>query len=247
MNIAGRAPTGGRARRDRAHVAPIPWIRPLGAIHPPARRQSRLYQGWRIVGVSALAQAVSVGSTFYAYGVFVKPLVAEFGASRLAVTLGLTLMTIAQGLIAPILGHALDRLSPRAIFIAGVVLQSAGLGLLSQTTAFWQVGVLFVTAIGVGSYLFSPLATSTLVARWFIRRRGQALGITSLGAAAGGVAFPPLATALIDAFGWRGAAGALGAGMLLLIVPFALFVKRRPSWLIKTCLATRTGKLTPLK
>jgi MFS family permease len=187
-----------------------------------------LFHGWRIVGVSALAQAVSVGSTFYAYGVFVKPLVAEFGASRLAVTLGLTLMTIVQGAIAPFLGRALDRLSPRAILIAGVVLQAAGLALLSQATAFWQVGALFVSAIGIGSFLFSPLATTTLVARWFVRRRGQALGITSLGAAAGGVAFPPLVTALIDALDWRGAAGALGAGMLLLIVPFAFFVRRQP-------------------
>ncbi len=187
-----------------------------------------MFHGWRIVGVSALAQAVSVGSTFYAYGVFVKPLVAEFGASRLAVTLGLTSMMVVQGAIAPFLGRALDRLSPRAIMIAGVVVQAAGLALLSQTSTFWQVGALFVLAIGIGSYLFSPLATSTLVARWFVRRRGQALGITSLGAAAGGVLFPPLVTALIDAFAWRGAAGVLGAGLLLLIVPFALFVKRQP-------------------
>ena len=133
-------------------------------------------------------EAVSVGSTFYAYGVFVKPLVSEFGASRLAVTLGLTLMTVIQGAIAPFLGRALDRLSPKAILITGVVLQAAGLALLSQTSSFWQVGALFVTAIGIGSYLFSPLATSALVARWFVRRRGQALGITSLGAAAGGAA-----------------------------------------------------------
>ena len=77
-----------------------------------------MFHGWRIVGVSALAQAVSVGSTFYAYGVFVKPLVAEFGASRLAVTLGLTSMMVVQGAIAPFLGRALDRLSPRSTPIA---------------------------------------------------------------------------------------------------------------------------------
>ena len=53
-----------------------------------------MFQGWRIVAVSALAQAVSIGTTFYAYGAFMKPLAAEFGASRLAVTLGVAVMLL---------------------------------------------------------------------------------------------------------------------------------------------------------
>jgi len=187
-----------------------------------------VYQGWRIVGVAALAQAVSVGSTFYAYGVFVKPLSAEFGASRLAVTLGLTLTMVVQGLIAPFLGRALDRFPPRRVMIAGVLLQSAGLLLLSRADAFWQVGALFVGTIAVGSYLFSPLATMALVGRWFVRRRGFALGIAALGSSAGGIAFPPLATAAIEALGWRGAAAAMGIGILALIPPFAFFLIRQP-------------------
>ncbi len=190
--------------------------------------QAALFHGWRVVAVSALAQAVSVGTTFYAYGAFVKPLAAEFGASRLAVTLGMTSMMVVQGVIAPFMGRALDRLSPRVVMATGIVLQAAGLGLLSRASEFWQVGMLFVTAIGVGSYLFSPLATTAIVARWFVRRRGQALGITALGSAAGGIAFPPIVTALIEHFGWRGAAGVMGAGLILLVAPVVLFVARPP-------------------
>ena len=187
-----------------------------------------MFQGWRIVGVAALAQGVSLGSTFYAYGAFLKPLTAEFGASRLAVTLGLTLLTLVQGAVAPFLGRALDRRSPRAIMIAGLVTEAAGLAMLSQVFAFWQAGALFVTAIAIGSCLFGPLVAATLVARWFVRRRGQALGIAALGAALGGAAFPPLVTALIEALGWRGAVGAMGAGLLLLIGPFAWALVRQP-------------------
>lgn len=187
-----------------------------------------MFYGWRIVAVSALAQAVSVGTTFYAYGAFVKPLAAEFGASRLAVTLGMTSVMVVQGLTAPFLGRALDRSSPRIVFGVGIVLEALGLVLLSRATEFWQVAMLFVTAIGIGSYLFSPLATTAVVARWFIRRRGQALGITALGSATGGMLFPPIVTALIERLGWRGAAGALGAGLLLLVIPVVLFLARRP-------------------
>lgn len=187
-----------------------------------------MFYGWRIVAVSALAQGVSVGTTFYAYGAFMKPLAAEFGASRLAVTLGMTSMMVVQGAAAPFLGRALDRLSPRAVLGTGVVLEAAGLGLLSCATEFWQIGALFVSTIAIGSYLFGALATTAVVGRWFVRRRGQALGITALGSAAGGMVFPPIVTALIGSLGWRGAAGALGAGLILLVIPIVLFVARKP-------------------
>ncbi|MEZ4332145.1 MAG: MFS transporter [Myxococcota bacterium] len=186
------------------------------------------FRGSQIVGIAALAQGVSVGSTFYAYGPFLKPLAAEFDASRLVVTLGLTCMTIVQGLAAPFIGRAFDRGSARALMISGVVSLAAGLMLFSQTSAFWQAVLLFMLPIAIGAHLFGPLAASTLVARWFVRQRGTALGVTSLGAAAGGAAFPPLATALIEALGWRGAIGTLGAGLLLVIPALAWFVIARP-------------------
>ncbi|MBK7948213.1 MAG: MFS transporter [Deltaproteobacteria bacterium] len=187
-----------------------------------------MFYGWRIVAICAFAQAVSTGTTYYAYGAFMKPLAADFDASRLAVTLGMTSMGVVQGLAAPFLGRGLDRLSPRFVLATGVVLEALGLGLLSRATELWQAGLLLVSAIALGSYLFGALATTAVVGRWFVRRRGRALGLTALGSAAGGVAFPPIVTALIGELGWRGAAGALGAGILLLVVPILLFVARRP-------------------
>ncbi len=188
----------------------------------------KLFHGWRIVGVVGLTQAVSVGATFYTYGAFLKPVVAEFEASRLAVTLGLTLLTVVQGALGPFLGRALDRGSARAIMITGILVTSIGLALLSLATAFWQVGLLFVTAVAGGAALFGSLATATVVANWFVRKRGRALGFAALGAALGGGVFPPLTTALIEALGWRGAVATLAAGLLLLILPVAWLLVGHP-------------------
>lgn len=187
-----------------------------------------MFYGWRIVAVAALAQGVSIGSTFYAYGAFVKPLAAEFGASRLAVTLGLTLLTAVQGSIAPFLGRALDAGSPRAIMLTGIALHAIGLLLLSQASAFWQVGLLFALPIAVGAHLFGPITAATLVNRWFARRRGQALGFSSLGASLGGAIFAPLVATLIAGLAWRGAAAAIAGGVLLLAWPVARVVVRQP-------------------
>lgn len=187
-----------------------------------------MFRGWRIVGVSALSQGVSVGSTFYVYGTFLKPLAAEFEASRLAVTLGLTLLTVVQGLVAPWIGRAFDGGSPRALMLTGVACHATGLVLLSQITAFWQAALLFVLPVAMGAHLFGPLATSTVVTRWFTRRRGQALGLASLGSSIGGGLFPPIAAALIAAFGWRTAFAAMGAGVLLLAIPLAWILVGKP-------------------
>jgi MFS family permease len=187
-----------------------------------------VFYGWRIVGVGALAQAISVGATFYAYGALLKPVAAEFEASRLAVTLGLTLLTLVQGVVAPFLGRAIDAGWVRGVLIVGVVIQACGMLLLARATAFWQVGLLFATAVSVGSTCFGPLATASLVANWFMRGRGRALGLTALGAALGGGVFPPLVTWLIAELGWRGAVAAMGVGVLVLVAPFAWIVVARP-------------------
>lgn len=190
--------------------------------------QPRVFRGWRIVAVAALAQSLAVGTTFFAYGVFVKPLAAEFEAPRLAVVLGLTGLMLVQGIASPWLGRLLDVWSVRGVMSAGVLVCAAGFLGLSYSTALWQVGVLFGTLIAVGSHMFGTLATSTLVANWFVRRRGQALGITSIGASVGGLVFPMLVAGWIAEIGWRGAAATLAGVLVVFAAPLWLLVVDRP-------------------
>ena len=187
-----------------------------------------MFHGWRIVAVSALGQAVSAGATFYTFGVLLKPLAADFDATRLVTTLGLTLLMLVQGVISPFVGRALDRYSVRGIMELGVAMLSLGFLLLSQASALWQVALLFGTLIAVGSHLFGPLAAATLVAHWFVRTRGRALGATSLGAMLGGLSFPPLVAFWVEAYDWRTAALALSGVVLLLLIPVWLLVVNRP-------------------
>lgn len=175
-----------------------------------------------------MAQAVSSGSTFFAYGVFVKPLAAEFDAPRLVVVLGLTALMFVQGIVSPMLGRALDVRSVRALMAVGSLACGLGFLGLSVATSLWQIAFLFSTLIAIGSHMFGPLATATLVANWFVRERGRALGVTAVGASFGGLVFPPVTTELMAAFGWRGAATAFAALLAALAVPLWLMVVNRP-------------------
>ncbi len=190
-----------------------------------------MFYGWRIVAVSAASQGLAVGTTFFTYGVFVKPLAAEFDAPRLVIVLGLTLLMLVQGIVSPFLGRAMDEWSVRGVMTLGALLCAAGFLGLSLATSLWQIGLLFGSLIAVGSHMFGPLATSTLVANWFHLKRGQALGVTAVGASIGGLIFPVTATRLMETMGWRGAAGSFAGLLVIFAVPLWLLVVNRPEHL----------------
>jgi len=187
-----------------------------------------MFYGWRIVGIAATSQGLAVGTTFYAYGVFVKPLAAEFEAPRLVVVLGLTLLMLVQGLVSPYLGRMLDERSVRGVMTLGALICALGFLGLSVATSLWQIGILFGSLIAVGSHMFGPLATSTLTANWFHLKRGRALGVTAVGASIGGLIFPVTATRLMEAMGWRGAAATFAGILVVFAIPLWLFVVNGP-------------------
>jgi MFS family permease len=177
------------------------------------------FYGWKIVGVAFINHFVAVGFLFYSYGVLFKALAADFGGSRLGVGLGLALMNCATGVFAPFLGRALDRISIRHVMCFGALLLSAGFLLASQIRYLWQLYVLLTTLLGMGAAMIGALPSSTLVANWFARHRGTALGIATVGISMSGLVMAPVSTWLIAAVGWRGTFVAYGALVLVLVVP----------------------------
>lgn len=185
--------------------------------------------GRHVVAAAFLTQGISTGATVYVYGVFLKPLTAEFAASRMSGALGLSAMYAIHAVLSPALGRALDRHSIRAIMIGGALLLSVGLVLLAATTALWQVGLVFALVIGCGSLMAGPLSASTLVANWFVTGRGRALGLAALGTSVCGFVLPPVASWLIQSVGWRNACAALGLTVAVLLVPLvSIWVVSRP-------------------
>ncbi len=188
-----------------------------------------MFYGWLLVGVAFLVLMVSSGSIMYSYSVVAVPLGAAFEASRMTMMLGITGMTLAGGLLSPFMGGLIDRGSLRLMMFLGAVGLASGYLLLSFTTASWQVPIVYAALMMLGINLLGPLTTSTLLARWFSRRRGMALGIAAVGTSVGGFVFPPLVQWLIDSFEWRSALRILGLGSLLLTLPAVWLVANRPA------------------
>jgi len=161
--------------------------------------------------------------------VFFKAIAEEFGDSRFGVSIGIMLTQVAGALVAPLIGQALDRYPLRNVQAIGATLMGlgfVGLGFVETQLQFYTVLGFF---IGCGAGAMGQLATSKLVANWFMKKRGTALGIAATGISASGVVMPAISAWIILTYGWREGFLIYGVITLVLVVPLVLrFVISRP-------------------
>jgi MFS family permease len=208
----------------RHDLLPGGVIRAMSTAAAPAATRTGAFYGWRVLSVMFASQMVAVGGVSYAYSLFVKPIGAELGASRGQLSWGMIGLMIVLMLAGPFVGRALDRYSIRHIVAAGGLLLAAGFCLMSISSSLLALALCFWIPVGLGHLVAGPATASKLVAAWFERRRGLALGISAVGTSAGGFVAPPLIAAAMAAWGWRGALAAIGLVSAIVIVPAALAV-----------------------
>ncbi len=196
---------------------------------PPIPAEGTAFYGWKIVAVCSLTLFVSVGFGFYSFGAFFLALTAELGGSRAEVGGAIAIFSFTTGIIAPFLGRAVTHHSIRKLMSAGVVVLAAGFVITSRVEALWQFYFALGSVLSVGAAMVGGLTASSLVANWFVRQRGMALGIATMGISASGVVMAPAATWLIGAFGWRTTFVLYGVLTLVVVLPVVrTWVVNRP-------------------
>jgi MFS family permease len=192
--------------------------------------KTTFFAGWRQVAVSMLNQAAASGTIIVCFSVFAVPLQKEFGVSRAAIMLTMTITYLVNGLSNPVLGAAMDRHSIRRILMGGAVLLCVGYLALSFASSLIQVFLAYGIFLSLANAVMGPLSYSTLLPRWFVRRRAKAVGVTVLGYALGGLFLPPLFQLLIDSFGWRVTMRLFAAFVIIVVLPLiGWLVVDRPS------------------
>jgi MFS family permease len=206
--------------------------------------QTGWHYGWNVVGVTLVFQAVTVGILIYCFALFVVPWLDEFGASRGKVMVAITALQLGIGLLSPLVGRAMDVMAIRWLVVTGALITSGGLFLASQATAMWQIVMLYALVLPFGMALAGPLAAQTLVTRWFLGRRGMALGISAVGTSIGGFSFPFLTGALLEHYGWRATLQSLSLLTVVLVVPLVVWILRRqPPALRRGNVGARAGAI----
>lgn len=191
------------------------------------RPRPRIFYGWYIVMSSMVSNAIVSAVYFQGFSAFVLPIESTFGWSRSVISGAASLRQAEAGIFGPVTGFLLDRYGPRKVIFIGALVVGFGLIGLGMST-----GVLTFYAL----FLFISMGTSgvghgvtwvVVVARWFRRRRGLAIGLAVVGPVFGA----PMVVAnawFIDAYGWRAVFIAYGIVVTVVVSAVALVARSRP-------------------
>lgn len=200
-------------------------VQGIAGTAPAASAPETEVKRWLALGLLFLAQMVAIGSISYGFSLLLKPLAAEFNLPRAQVNLGLMAVLVGMAASGPLIGRALDRLSGRLVISVGAVLFAAGWAVIASAPNVTVALLAALFLLAPGGTALGPVAASTLVSRWFEKRRGLAIGISSIATSMGGVAIVPVLALLIEADGWRSAMmlfGLVSSGLLFVMGWFVL-------------------------
>lgn len=196
----------------------------------PARLSKRFpfFYGWVIVGVGVVGLLSGGPGQSSVMAVFMTSMLPDLGLSRSAISGAFTLGTLIAAVGMGPVGRLTDQFGGRVIMATGALL-------LGATCLFMaSVDNLVKLVIGYGLLRLMvqgpiTLTGTTLVAQWFVRQRGKAQGVVTMGLTSAFAIFPPLAQFLIDWLSWRPAWVAIGLLVwLMTLPPILLLVRSRP-------------------
>ena len=173
---------------------------------------------WVVLAACFLITTLAYSGS-YSFGLFFKPLRAEFGWSAAQTSSVFSLYMFCYCLFGIPAGLAVDRVGPRITVVAGGLCVCSGFLLSGMVNQLWQIYLSYGLLLGAGmSSVYGPVMTTA--SRWFPRKQGLALGIVSTGIGLGTFIGPLIFGHVIPTYGWRfsylAAGVTIGSSMVLL-------------------------------
>ncbi len=186
---------------------------------------SRVFRGWAIVAGLFIVLMMSSGLGFYAQSPFLKALVEENGFSAGLTGAATGLFFLSSGVSGYLVSGLLNRIDVRWVICVGSACAACALLLLGRVHSVWQMFA--VNAFfGIGFALCGLVPATTVVTRWFIRRRSVAFSITSTGLSVGGIVITRWAAGAIDRSSLAHVTPMLAALWVVVTVPVTLLLVR---------------------
>lgn len=187
-------------------------------------KSSRIFYGWWVVGATLLLFILAYGVRG-SFGIYLKPIAESLGWNRAAVSGAFSIYLMVYSVSAFMMGGLTDRYGPRFVMALGALFIGVGLILAGRVSAVWQWYFTYGVLTGIGcSAMYVPAAAT--ISKYFIRKRGMALGIATAGCGLGPTLLNPLSYMLIEAYGWENALIQSGIGVLAIGVVLPLIILR---------------------
>lgn len=186
------------------------------------------YYGWFILALCFLTTLTSAGVRS-SPSVLIHPLEAEFGWSRTMIASAVSMNLLLFGVAAPVSGYLIDKFGPRMVMMGSLTMLITGVSGTMLMSEFWQFFLVWGIIVGIGAGGVGSVLTATVGNRWFVAKRGVALGILGSASSTGQIIFLPLFMAMITYAGWRMGSMALIVVALILLPMIFLFMRDDPA------------------
>ena len=186
-----------------------------------------MYYGWKIVAAILFTLTFSSGLSFYNHAIYLNALAATPAFDVQTASVAVSLFFFSGGLAGLWVARWVQNYDPRYCLTAGAIVSAAALSLLAFVETVPQLYAVYCV-FGMGFSASSLIPATTIVARWFKRRRAMALSIASTGLSLGGVVLTPLCVLLVERLSFEVAAPVMGVIYLVGVIPVA-WIWLRPS------------------
>ncbi len=175
----------------------------------------------------ALALGTIGGVGMWSVVVVMPAVQADFGIGRGEAALPYTLAMLGFAGGGVLMGRLSDRFGIMAPVIGGSLLLGIGYALAAVAPSILVFALAHGLLIGLGSAaVFGPLLAH--VSFWFDRRRGIAVAIAASGNYLAGAIWPQIVRFSLDSLGWRATHLVIAVAVVVMMVPLALLLRRRP-------------------
>lgn len=184
--------------------------------------------GWRTLLAGFLAMATAWNVVSIALSVFLKPMQADLGWSRTALSIA-PLASLLNAFMLPVTGLLLDRFGARRVAIAGTVAMACAMALFAIMPPSLVYFATLVILLACAGAAINSFVLARGVAGWFTRSLGTALGILLTGVSAGLALLVPAIATFVARFGWRAGFLAFAAWAMAFSLPVLVALFREPA------------------
>jgi sugar phosphate permease len=188
----------------------------------------RIHYAWVVVAVVFVVMLVGAG-TRAAPSVLIVPLEQAFGWSRATISFAISLSIALYGLCGPFAAALMQQLGIRRTVAMALALIAFATALSTLMTQAWHLVLTWGLLVGLGCGVVAMVLGATIVNRWFVERRGLAMGILTASSATGQLVFLPGFALLAESEGWRSVAWTVSIVAAALVPLVLLVVRERPS------------------
>lgn len=191
----------------------------------PAVKGDELYYGWKVAFALLGILTFTSGLSFYNHAIYLNALAANPAFDIRTASYAVSVFFLSGGFAGLLVAKLIQDYDPRLPICLGAIIACIALCLFPRIVSVWQLYLTYAL-FGVGFAGSGLIPATTLVTRWFQKRRAVALSIASTGLSLGGVVITPISVLMVGSLGFDLAAPLLGLLYVVGVIPAALIFLR---------------------